>query len=56
MCDTLFSSPSAASDFLTGASTSGKASWKNSEGITLRELEQSEIESVTENETRSTFG
>ena len=45
--DTLFTSPSAASDFLTGSSTSGKVSWKNEQGITLRELEQAEIEAAT---------
>ncbi|KQB83661.1 hypothetical protein Cocul_01733 [Corynebacterium oculi] len=41
--DTLFSSPSAASDFLTGSSTSGKAFWKNAHGVTLRDLEQEEL-------------
>lgn len=45
--DTLFTSPSAASDFLIGASTSGKVYWKNEQGITLRELEQAEIEAAT---------
>lgn len=45
--DTLFTSPSAASDFLTASSTSGKESWKNEQGITLRELEQAEIEAAT---------
>ncbi len=45
--DTLFTSPSAASDFLTGASTSGKLYWKNEQGLTLRELEQAEIEAAT---------
>ena len=45
--DTLFTSPSAASDFLTGSSTSGKVAWKNEQGITLRELEQAEIEAAT---------
>ncbi|WP_314129073.1 GIY-YIG nuclease family protein [Schaalia odontolytica] len=44
--DTLFTSPSAASDFLTGASTSGKLYWKNEQGLTLRELEQAEIEAA----------
>lgn len=42
--DTLFNSPSAASDFLTGSSTSGKVYWKNANGITLRDLERSELE------------
>ena len=32
---------------LTGSSTSGKLSWKNEQGITLRELEQAEIEAAT---------
>lgn len=41
--DTLFTSPSAASNFLTGASTSGKATWKNGDGLTLRDLEQAEL-------------
>lgn len=46
--DTLFSSPSAASDFLTGASTSGKVYWKNDHGVTLRDLERNELE-ITDN-------
>ena len=36
--DTLFTSPSAASDFILGNSTSGKEQWKNSDGISLKEL------------------
>ncbi len=38
MKDTLFSSPSAAADFIFGYSASGPRSWKNSEGKSLREL------------------
>ena len=45
--DTLFTSPSAASDFLIGSSTSGKVSWKNSDGVTLRDLEQTELKTAT---------
>ena len=41
--DTLFPSPSAASSFLVGASTSGKVYWKTKDGITLRELEQRKL-------------
>ncbi|MCS4492171.1 GIY-YIG nuclease family protein [Corynebacterium sp. ES2715-CONJ3] len=44
--DTLFTSPSTASSFLIGASTSGKTSWKNSDGVTLRALEQAELGST----------
>jgi len=43
MRDTLFTSPSAAPCFLTGTSTSGKATWKNDAGRTLRELEIAEL-------------
>lgn len=42
--DTLFSSPSAASNFLVGSSTSGMLYWKTDDGITLRELERRELE------------
>lgn len=42
--DTLFNSPSAASNFLTGSSTSGKVYWKNADGITLRDLERNELQ------------
>ena len=45
--DTLFTSPSAASDFLTGSSTSGKMYWRNAQGVTLRELEQAAINAAT---------
>lgn len=33
-----FTSPSAASDFILGNSTSGPLTWKNKEGMTLKEL------------------
>lgn len=35
----LFSSSSAAADFVTGYSVSGPATWKNAAGVTLKELE-----------------
>lgn len=44
--DTLFTSPSAASDFLMGGSTSGKAHWKDSRGMSLRELEWAELDTL----------
>jgi len=37
--DILFSSPSAASDFIIGYSTSGPMTWKNHQGKTLKEIE-----------------
>lgn len=37
--DILFSSSSAAADFVTGYSVSGPATWNNSAGVTLKELE-----------------
>lgn len=37
--DILFSSSSAAADFVTGYSVSGPATWKNAAGVTLKELE-----------------
>lgn len=37
--DILFSSSSAAADFITGYSVSGPATWKNAAGVTLKELE-----------------
>lgn len=37
--DILFSSSSAAADFVTGYSVSGPATWKNENGVTLKELE-----------------
>lgn len=36
--DTLFTSPSAASDFVLGNSTSGKEQWKDKDGISLKAL------------------
>lgn len=41
--DTLFTSPSVASSFLIGSSTSGKVYWKKSDGISLGALEQIEL-------------
>ncbi len=38
--DALFTSPSAASDFVLGNSTSGPMMWKNSDGVTLKELNE----------------
>lgn len=38
--DALFTSPSAASDFILGNSTSGPTMWKNSDGVTLKELNE----------------
>ena len=40
--DILFSSSSAAADFVTGYSVSGPANWKNSSGKTLKEIESEE--------------
>ena len=40
--DILFSSSSAAADFVTGYSVSGPANWKNSAGKTLKEIESEE--------------
>lgn len=40
MGDTLFSSPSAAADFIYGYSVSGPNSWKNSTGKTLKEINE----------------
>ena len=37
--DIVFSSPSAAADFVFGYSVSGPAQWKNAAGISLKELE-----------------
>lgn len=42
--DTLFNSPSAASSFLTGSSTSGKALWNTESGVSLGELERQDLE------------
>lgn len=38
--DVLFTSSSAGSDFILGNSTSGPLTWKNSDGITLKELNE----------------
>jgi hypothetical protein len=43
MKDTLFSSPSAASDFLHGYPTSGPRQWKNKEGKTLKDINDDSI-------------
>lgn len=40
--DILFSSSSAAADFITGYSVSGPANWKNAEGKSLKEIEAAE--------------
>ena len=37
--DILFSSSSAAADFVTGYSVSGPANWRNASGVTLKEIE-----------------
>lgn len=44
--DVLFSSPSAASMFVTGASSNGYAVWKTAEGKTLKDVETSEAEEL----------
>ena len=40
--DILFSSSSAAADFILGYSVSGPRTWKTKEGKTLKEIEDSE--------------
>ena len=40
--DTLFDSPSAASDFLTGSSTNGRAMWRTPNGVSLGDAEKQE--------------
>lgn len=40
--DILFSSSSAAADFIVGYSLSGPASWKNKDGVSLKEIEAKE--------------
>jgi hypothetical protein len=40
MKDTLFSSPSAAADFILGYSASGPKLWKNSKGVSLKDLNE----------------
>lgn len=42
--DILFSSSSAAADFILGYSVSGPRSWKNKEGKTLKEIESNQTE------------
>ena len=44
--DVLFSSPSAASMFVTGASSNGYTAWKTAEGKTLKDVETSEAEEI----------
>lgn len=41
--DTVFSSPSAAAQFLMGTSSNGKLQWKSESGIPLGQLEQQEL-------------
>lgn len=40
--DILFSSSSAAADYITGYNVSGPANWKNAEGKSLKEIEAAE--------------
>lgn len=42
--DILFSSSSAAADFIVGYSVSGPANWKNKDGMTLKEIEAKEAD------------
>ena len=42
--DILFSSSSAAADFILGYSVSVPRSWKNEEGTTLKEIESNQTE------------
>lgn len=42
--DYVFSAPSAASDIVLGGSTNGRLSWKDSNGRTLKELQEAEAE------------
>lgn len=44
--DTLFASPSAASSFLMGASTSGNRYLETPEGVTLGDLEAAELKAT----------
>ena len=37
--DILFTSPSSAASYIGGASLSGNASWRNAEGITLKNID-----------------
>jgi len=43
--DYLFNSPSAASDLITGNSTSGWVLWRTKQGKTLREIEKEKLKS-----------
>lgn len=52
--DTLFSSPSSASNFLMGSSTNGRDYWKNEAGISLAEIERRELGSSDAKETNIT--
>lgn len=45
---TLFTSPSAASDFPIASSTARRVYWKNQAGVTLGELEQAEAKAAAE--------
>ena len=40
--DVLFSSPSGAAMFVVGKSANGLTSWKNADGITLKDIESDE--------------
>ncbi|WP_253195937.1 DUF4357 domain-containing protein [Gemella sp. zg-570] len=40
----LFNSPSYAASFLLGINTNGRTDWKNKEGISLKELEERELQ------------
>lgn len=42
MRDTLFDSPSAASDFVLGNNTSGPREWKNKDGVSMKEVLETE--------------
>ena len=42
--DVLFSSPSGAAMFVIGKSANGLTSWKNSEGVTLKDMEAEETD------------
>lgn len=44
--DVLFSSPSAASMFVTGASSNGYTAWKTADGKTLKDVETSEADEL----------
>lgn len=46
--DILFSSSSAATDFVTGYSVSGPRTWKNKQGKTLKEIEAEKLDMTKE--------